>query len=328
VVRQQREESAFRKFHEMTLLREIQLAATDGSVDISTVLRKAKILAARLHNLEFEEWVNRELNGYTGVDVKDLPSYRLIPIVAQAHLRDAFNDWPAAPVMSSFLPQTLRWWAETNYCRHPIATVAVMVAQSEKGSSFQAPWPQEMAVKYGAKGYNSFECLGAWQVISAGALAGLVDTVRNRILDFVLKIENENPDAGEAPLHTEPVPSKKLQPIVHNTFYGSVGNIAQNSEHFNQTANIGLNQQELEKFVSEFTKHIDELELDTRQKQRAAAQIGTIKVELNGAPDATVIKQAGHTLRNITEGAIGSLLATAATQPTIWAWIHQMLSKF
>jgi hypothetical protein len=62
----------------MTLLREIQLAATDGSTDISTVLRKVKILAARLHNVEFIEWVNRELNGYTGVEVADLPPYRII----------------------------------------------------------------------------------------------------------------------------------------------------------------------------------------------------------------------------------------------------------
>jgi hypothetical protein len=41
----------------MTLLREIQVAATDCKVDISTVLRKAKILAVRLQNPEFESWV-------------------------------------------------------------------------------------------------------------------------------------------------------------------------------------------------------------------------------------------------------------------------------
>jgi hypothetical protein len=39
----------------MTLLHEIQLAAIDGNVGISTVLRKAKILAARLHNAAFED---------------------------------------------------------------------------------------------------------------------------------------------------------------------------------------------------------------------------------------------------------------------------------
>jgi len=39
----------------MTLLREIQQAATDSETTISTVLRKAKILAARLQNPEFAQ---------------------------------------------------------------------------------------------------------------------------------------------------------------------------------------------------------------------------------------------------------------------------------
>jgi len=41
---------------------------------------------------------------------------------------------------------------------------------------------------------------------------------------------------------------------------------------------------------------------------------------------AVIVKQAGRTLRNILEGAAGSLLATAA-QPTVWAWIHQVMQK-
>lgn len=61
----------------MTLLREIQAAATDGTVEISTVLRKAKILASRLKNREFGQWVDCELNGYS--DVADLPPYRILP---------------------------------------------------------------------------------------------------------------------------------------------------------------------------------------------------------------------------------------------------------
>jgi hypothetical protein len=38
-----------------------------------------------------------------------------------------------------------------------------------------------------------------------------------------------------------------------------------------------------------------------------------------------VVRQAGRTLRNIIEGAIGSLAATAA-QPAVWHWIQQALS--
>jgi hypothetical protein len=121
--------------------------------------------------------------------------------------------------------------------------------------------------------------------------------------------------------------SEKKPPQVQNVFYGPVGNLAQNSEHFTQLANMGIASQDLARLITEFTDHLDELNLDTRQKQRAEAQIATLRVELAGDSDPAIVRQAEHTLRNITEGAIGSLLATAA-QPGIWHWLHQFLATF
>ena len=120
---------------------------------------------------------------------------------------------------------------------------------------------------------------------------------------------------------------EKSPPQVQNVFNGPVGSLAQNSHHFNQTSSIRIQSQDLNRLINELTAHLDELNLDLRQKQRAEAQIATLKVELAGEADPAIVKQAGQTLRNITEGAIGSLLATAA-QPGIWHWIHQALGTF
>jgi hypothetical protein len=313
----------------MTLLQEIQAAATDSKVDISTVLRKAKILAARLRNPEFQDWVDRELNGYA--ERADLPPYRIIPVPVEGHLIQGLTHWDRAPIMTSFLPERLSDWGEKAYLFQPISSIAVG-AEDEHGDGFQVPWPQEMAVQYGAKGYSGHvRCLGAWQVINRATLKGVVDTVRNRILDFVLKIEAENPDAGEALQNSQAVPMERLQPIVHNVFYGPVGSFAQNSQHFNQTAIIRMQPDDLARLVTDLSKHLDELNLDARRKQRAEAQIATLKAELagepDGEPDSTIVRQAGRTLRSITEGAIGSLVATAA-QPSVWQWIQRMLANF
>src|SRR5664280_358148 len=298
----------------MTLLQEIQVAATDSNIEISIVLRKAKILAARLKNAEFENWVDRELNGYE--DRTGVPPYRIISVVARGILSDGFRQWNDAPIMTSFLPERFRDWGNRSYLSQPISTIACM-ASTESGVN--SPWPQELAVKYGAKGYNEFECLGAWQTISRSALVGIVEAVRNRILEFVLRIEAENPDAGEASPNSQPVPMEKLQPLVHNVFYGSVGSVAQNSEHFSQAVSTGIAPQDLARLITDFANHLDELNLDARQKQRAEVQIAALTAELAGEPDPAMVRQAGRTLRNITEGAIGSLLATAV-QPNVWSW--------
>lgn len=94
-----------------------------------------------------------------------------------------------------------------------------------------------------------------------------------------------------------------------------------------QDVKLRIETHDLARLVTDLTKHLDELNLDARQKQRAEAQIAALRAELGEDPDPAVVRQAGRTLRNITEGAIGSLLATA-TQPAVWQWIHQTLASF
>ena len=52
--------------------------------------------------------------------------------------------------------------------------------------------------------------------MTRAAFKGIVDTVRNRLLDFVLKIEAKNPSAGEGLSSTQPVPDEKLPQVVLN----------------------------------------------------------------------------------------------------------------
>jgi hypothetical protein len=77
---------------------------------------------------------------------------------------------------------------------------------------------------------------------------------------------------------------------------------------------------DLARLVREFADHLDELKLDTRVKQRAKAQLATIEAQLSDDPDPVIVRQAGRTLRAITEGAVGSLIA-AAVQPAVWSWV-------
>jgi hypothetical protein len=58
----------------------------------------------------------------------------------------------------------------------------------------------------------------------------------------------------------------------------------------------------------------------------ARAQIATIEAQLSDQPDPVIVRQAGRTLRNITEGAIAGLIA-AAVQPTVWDWIQAAMAR-
>ncbi len=91
-------------------------------------------------------------------------------------------------------------------------------------------------------------------------------------------------------------------------------------------SNIQENLEDLRRLVEVFDKHVDDLGLEETAKRKALVQVATIKAQLEDDPDPVIVKQAGRTLRNITEGAIGSLIATAA-QPIIWTWVAPVIAK-
>jgi hypothetical protein len=93
------------------------------------------------------------------------------------------------------------------------------------------------------------------------------------------------------------------------------------------TAHSGENVENLRKLVTVLESRLGELRLDEAKERAARTQIATIKVQLADEPDPVIVDQAGRTLRNITEGAIGSLVATAA-QPGIWHWVQGVMALF
>lgn len=302
----------------MSLLRDIQTEVASTTGDVISVLRNCKILAARLHSEELIRWVDLELDGFP--DSHPTPPYRNLSITYYASFRNIAWHRPREPVPMQLVPENHRDSFRSLEFREGIAKV-VSLARENKGARVERP---ELIPAFQGKMWPQLICESVWGEIPNFEFEQLLSSVKNRVLDFSLKIEFENPEAGEALPNTQPVPREKLQVLVQNTFYGPVGNLAQSSEHFSQSANIGLRPQDLSRLVNELTDHLDELNLDPPEKKKAEAQIATLKAQLAEEPDPIIVKQAGRTLRSVTEGALGSLLATAA-QPTVWHWIHQAL---
>ena len=200
--------------------------------------------------------------------------------------------------------------------------VAKAAALSE-GASITRP---ELALLVQGKMYPELQCVGAWVEIGGNEFEQLLSAVRNRVLDFALKIESENPNFGEAPPNTHPIPEDRPQPLVQN-FFGPVGNLAQNSHSFTQAASIGISVDDLTRLVVELRDNLGELALGEDDRRNVQAQLDTLNAQLEADPNPVIIREAGRTLRNLTEGAIAGLITTAA-QPTVWAWIHAALAHF
>ena len=165
-----------------------------------------------------------------------------------------------------------------------------------EGAAINRP---DLALLLQGKMFPDMDCVSAVVEIEGNELAQLLSAVKNRILDFVLQIEAENADAGEAPPNTHPVPAEKLQPLVQNFIFG-VGNIAHNSHSFSQTASGDVSVADLRKLIAELGDRLDGLQLGVDERRAAQTQLATLNAQLNDTPNPVIVQEAGRTLTRRT----------------------------
>lgn len=231
----------------MSLLREIQADAIDAKVDISVVLRKCKVLAARLGNKDFKLWVERELNGYTSRE--DLPEYRILKVESHGNFLGIAWKASAVPIPPSSIPEEYRDIVTMVYFMDAISYYQSLLQTTDKkgsGDILSNPWPADLVRLVGSKIYENMNCVNAWKVVPKSSVAALLDTVRNRVLSFVLEIEAEAPDAGEAPPDARPIPEERVTQVFQTNVMGNVASLITGSQIITHSTEITVTQNDLD----------------------------------------------------------------------------------
>lgn len=218
----------------MSLLRQIQDAAASSESPLSDLLRRCQILASRLRSEDLAGWVALELNGYPSRDA--VPDYRVLRGVPSVGDFSApgriLKNLTIAPAS---LPEVVRPWVPTHHFTDGVRVYEEALRGNDDGAVRYA-WPADLVALCASDMYQGMSCLRAFKVVSTAAVAGMLDTVRTRVLGFALEIEQANPEAGDAPANTTPVPPQLVSQIFNTQIHGNVGNVAAGSTHVSQTA--------------------------------------------------------------------------------------------
>jgi hypothetical protein len=125
----------------MSLLREIQDAAVDGSSDLETLLRKCRVLATRLKHEELAKWVACELDGYP--EEMPLPEYRKCMGHPFGHFFGAFGRGVKnCPIPISDIPEQVRDVMTHHQFRQGVGELKNLV-ETVEGSTIEFAWPAE-----------------------------------------------------------------------------------------------------------------------------------------------------------------------------------------
>jgi hypothetical protein len=153
-----------------TLLRQIQLDATESKESVAVVLRRAQILAARLHHEPLKNWVEWELNGYPSADV--LPEYR---VLGNVHVIGDFSGpfgsgMQNAPIAPVSVPEDMHDVLFGHKFFEPIAELEGLAKAS---GPLEVNWPTNAVALYGQHMYESMVCRSARKVFSSQTVTGM-----------------------------------------------------------------------------------------------------------------------------------------------------------
>jgi hypothetical protein len=291
----------------MELIQQIRELAVDGSSDVSTLLRRAKVLAATLKNPTLRDWVDHELGGYP--DSASIPEYRRIPSFPQGNFSGfgaLINDY-ALPI--SAMPASLQRNAKFVEARQPIREIAALAAK--QSDELRVPWPPEAVfiLRDKIKLTGGYQLVEIFQPIGSAQLEAIIDAVRNRLLDLVLALEELAPEASSSDHALGQIPQDAVARVVNVMVLGSQ-NVVTTADTLAQSVSIGVPLGDLAALLSQL--RTVGLDADELRELEAAVQADGPR------PDPTFGSRVKEWLgKALTKGVGGAWDITKATVPTL-----------
>lgn len=285
-----------------SLVMELQRESLDSKVPITDLLRKALVVARKLGIKEFQLWAESELGGYSkGLAI---PEYRNVR--GQVKCWNPYNGW-----IEFRLPAKL---AEVVSCCPQGQAVGELesLLTNDKSDIIVMSYPpdqEQMLIKL-----QGAVALKPALIVDPSVLRGIMDSVRNVILNWTLKLE-EDGILGENMTFSQKEKQAASSETYHiGTYIGSMtqSQLQQDSRDSSQSMIINeLDTAKVLSVIDEIKKAVADLNLPRETRDELDAEIATAETQAKSPkPKHRIIRESLHTVRNILEGTTGSLIAS------------------
>jgi hypothetical protein len=223
------------------LVEQLQEEALDSTKSITDLLRKALVVAKKLGIKDFEDWINAELNGYSGTN-ENIPEYRKVAGEIKAY--NPYNNFHMPIVIQDAKTSSI---LQCRYLKFPISVLQGFIDDKTNNTD-------TLLLSFNRK-VEEFLCNGDdWTLpklhISVKAFIAIVDNVRNMVLQWALKLEQEG-ITGEGMSFSEKEKEKaQANPnITIQNFQGILGDVS--GSNVSQDLKMSIQTNDL-KSLSEF----------------------------------------------------------------------------
>jgi len=282
------------------LVEEIQREALDADMPVATLLRKVKLAAAKLQLPIVEEWVDHELNGYGKSTV---PPYRQVKGTPKAY--NPYNGW--IPIMGD--PKTIDGISKCHNTQ-PIAAIEDLVRDKE-ADVFHVPLSPKIIH---ALNKSSDVMLGEMaNFIGRGALVGIVDQVRNMVLDWAIELEKAEIKGEGMSFKAEEKIAAQNNPAITIGSVGSFVGVVGSNNQFHDIVGGSANVAQIRDLAQQLRIHLDALVAGGADEKSLTSAIEGLIIEADKSePDSNRLRGLLTDTRTALAGAAGNLMASGA----------------
>lgn len=279
---------------------ELQRDCLNSDVSVSTILRKAKVIASKLDLEDLKQWIHAELQGYN-CSFDDLPSHRKGS--GQPKFKNPYHGW--CPIISGdgWYGKMLR----TVYLRQPVSELEILISGGKSDILIMqyAPVIQESLREQMPVAMECALHFPKSQVASA------LDYIRNKTLDWTLELE-EHGIIGEG-LTFGDNQKKEAQMVTNHIYGGNVGVLGSVSGDANNTGFLNAGSEisigEIQKLITQIRESVPGLPANVQTA--IDGPLTQFEADVNATtPSRSSIIESASSIRKVLEGAGGNLAAS------------------
>lgn len=283
------------------LILELQSDALENTMRVSDLLRKALVVSKKLGINEIERWIQNELNGYTSNE--EIPAYRKIR--GEVKVWNPYRGWQPLNFGDAQQGEAL----SSRTIGQPVSELDVLHEGGLKGS-LHIPFSQHTTNAL-MKGMDI--PLQPSLHVPHTEVVGILDAVRNNILQWALELEQKGV-IGEGMTFSKEeksAASRVTYQITNNIGSMTNSQLQQHSSGASQVINQTLDVAELVKLIGILKSSLGNLPIKDSDRNEYVAELKTLESQAaSPKPKTLILSESLKSVRTILEGAAGNILAS------------------
>ncbi|QIH33880.1 hypothetical protein [Sphingobacterium sp. DR205] len=259
------------------MIKELIEDLTFDKITVTQALTRAKIIAYKVKNNDFKDWIYHEINGYTD---GTLPSYRVIKCEVFADVYHPFRGTTTVPFDVTNLDKDLN--SEMSFYKMRI-TQSVGTLESNLNASQDQNFgfellPQGLVTTLSQMSGAENEITAVKRRIQFSELRHILELTKQKLLDTLLELNDAFPDFENSFSKEGKDSEQRVQTIINQNIYGN-----------NTNSNIGIGENIEQNFNS--TNTFEKLSKELKNIGVEETDIGDLKKLIENEPKENLSKK-------------------------------------